>query len=307
MATTAGAVQPGITDRWILNHHDAWSRSTLSPLFVSLAHGALQPDLFLRWLLDRASIARAMAAASERVRGMLAERGMDFPVATVAREEAAYLADYAVHFGLDLESPYRLSYEAGRLVDLIDKATGGVQAGQTRHVPEDAPLSAPRPLDGVRNGSVGDNLFDVVPVMNGHGEEESPAAVGNAALCCAVTAIWAFMLVSWQGCSLSRRNSAISHGGEYPTHPELRHYLSRDESLVTIVEAQVVLESLLKVSSSAVDAAQAEKTFEALLKCRVATLDAALESGQKDGRAPVCEKCARKGHTRDRCTFKSRV
>lgn len=299
-----------MTDQWILNHHDAWSRSTLSPLFVSLAHGALQPDLFLRWLLDRASIARAMAAASERVRGMLAERGIDFPVASVAREEAAYLADYAVRSGLDLESPFRLSYEAGRLVELIDSATGGMPTGQTRQVSADRPLAAPRPLDGVlssNNGSVGENLCDIVAVMNGHRVEESPAAVGNAALCCAVTVIWAFMLVSWQGCSLSRRNSAISHGGEHPTHPEVRHYLSRDDSLVTIVEAQVVLESLLKDSSSAVDAAKAQKTFEALLNRRIATLDAALESGEKDGRAPLCEKCARKGHTSDRCTFKSRV
>lgn len=307
MAATSAGAEPGITDRWILNHHDAWSRSTLSPLFVALAHGALQPDLFLRWLLDRASIARAMAAASERVRGMLAERGIDFPVASVAREEAAYLADYASRFGLDLESPYRLSYEAGRLVELIDSATGGMPSGHTRQVAGDAPLSAPRPLHGVRDGSVGDNLCDIVALVNGHGGDESPAGVGHAALCCAVTAIWAFMLVSWQGCSLSRRNSAISHGGEHPTHSELRHYLSRDDSLVTIVEAQVVLESLLKDSSSAVDAAKAEKTFEALLNRRVATLDAALESGQKDSRAPLCEKCARKGHTSDRCTFKSRV
>lgn len=299
-----------MTDRWILNHHDGWSRSTLSPLFVSLAHGALQPDLFLRWLLDRASIARALAAASERVRLMLEARGLEFPAAHVAREEAAYLADYALRHGLDLESPFRLSYEAGRLVELIDSATNGIPAGQAPQLSGERPPAAPQPLDGVLNddgGIIGGDVCDIVVAVNGHDAMEPASAVGNASLCCAVTAIWAFMLVSWQGCSLSRRNSAISHGGAYPTHSELRHYLSRDESFVSIVEAQAVLESLLKVSSSAVDAAKAQKTFEELLSRRVATLDAALESGQKEGRAPLCEKCARKGHTSDRCTFKSRV
>jgi hypothetical protein len=130
---------------------------------------------------------------------------------------------------------------------------------------------------------------------------------GNAALCVAVTAAWGFMFVSWQGCSLSRRNQAISQGGQHPTHSELRHFLSRDESLVRIVESQGVLDSLLSVAGNPVDLGKAEKTFEELLNRRVATLDSALESGQKDGRAPLCVKCGRKGHTGDRCTFKSHV
>jgi hypothetical protein len=115
-------VAPGPSDRWILNQHDAWSRATLSPLHLALAHGTLHPDNFARWLLDRASIARALAAACTRVEALLAGR-IPFPLLALACEEAEWLEAYATQHGLDLRSRYRLSYEAAKLVDLIDSAT----------------------------------------------------------------------------------------------------------------------------------------------------------------------------------------
>jgi hypothetical protein len=255
------------SDGWILAHHDAWSRATLSTMFGALAAGCLDPDQFARWLLDRASIARALVHACARVQDMLGDR-LELPALAVAHEEADWLEAYAAAHGLDIHSKFKLSYQAQRLVDLIDVVT------------------AP-----------------------------------GAGVCAAVTAPWCFLMTSWQACSLSRRGapesgpvglaspgSSTGGGrGPNPTHVELRNYLSRDATLVRIVETQSVLDSLLNVTTQHADFSKAQKTFEDVLALAVGTLDRALESSLDSGRAPLCDRCGRKGHTGERCTFKSHV
>lgn len=243
------------TDRWILAHHDAWSRATLSPLFVALAHGTLHPDLFARWLLDRAAIAQSLIIACSRVKCML-KGHLDFPVLQVAVEEAEWLDKYIDQQNISVRVKYRPSYEAARLIELIDTAT-----------------------------------------------DDS----GNPSPCVALTAPWCFLMTSWQACSLSRRNAAISTSGPCSTHSELRLFLSRDSALIRLIETQSILDSLLNVAGQPAEFSKAQKTFEEVLSRAVATLDQALEICQKDGKAPLCVKCGRKGHTGDRCTFKSHV
>lgn len=330
------------SDRWILSHHDAWSRATLSPLFVSLAHGTLDPELFSRWLLDRVSIARALVPACERVRGMLRQRGIEFPVLAVAQEEAEFLETYALRHGLDVNCRWRLSYDASRVVELVNSATddaaggvpmkvadntsaGGALATTSVAAPETSGFSALGFLPGAASAVVVSDSVNAAPgalaSLPATGAESSPVASpvvhvapvlgltpgSHASLCVAVAATWSFLFASWQAHSLSRRNAPISGSGPHPTHSEMRHYLSREEALVRIVETQGVLDSLLNVTGNPADLSKAQKTFEELLLRRVAALDAALESGAKEGRAPLCEKCGRKGHTGDRCTFKSHV
>jgi hypothetical protein len=244
------------SDGWILAHHDAWSRATLSTMFSALAAGSLDPAQFARWLLDRASVARALVHACARVQEMLGDH-LELPAMAVAHEEADWLEAYATAHGLDIHSKFKLSYEAQRLVDLIDTATAA-----------------------------------------------------GAGVCAAVTAPWCFLMTSWQACALSRHAAPdpdAPERGPHPTHVELRNYLSRDATLVRVVETQSVLDSLLNVTTQHADFAKAQKTFEDVLARAVGTLDRALESSIDAGRAPLCDRCGRKGHTGDRCTFKSHV
>lgn len=297
MAGAPPALPWRASDHWILEHHGGWTRATLSLLFVSLADGTQHPDSLTRWLLDRALIARVLATACERVRDMLAVRGIEFPAVVVAQEEAEYLSEYATRHGLDL-SPFRLSSEARGLIELIESLTNG---GQWQRVAAERQAAALRPegSDEARFGGVG---------LNGHGEGATGPPVGSVALCSAVTAIWMYLFVSWKGCSLSQRSRKIAQLGAYPTHSELCGYLSRSESLERIVDSQDVLDSLLDVlSKSAENLAKVQKTFGKMLNHCVATLESALKSNQKDARGPLCKNCTRSGHTSDNCTFQSRI
>lgn len=348
--TPEATVPDGPSDRWILSHHDAWSRATLAPLFVSLAHGTLDSEFFSRWLLDRVFIARALVPACDRVRHMLGRRGIEFPIHLVAQEEAEFLEQYALAHGFDVTSRWRLSYDAGRVIELIYSATedpadrnAAKVAAQQAAASAGAgmatatamsPLPPARgtvafvpPLGGGAELAAGFNdpqrattahvAIDgmaaplAAPLLESPIVQMAPAlglAPGShVSLCVAVAATWSFLFASWQAHSLSRRNDPISGSGVHPTHSEMRHFLSREEALVRIVETQGVLDSLLNVAGNPADLNKAQKTFEELLLRRIAVLDAALESGAKEGKAPLCVKCGRKGHIGDRCTFKSHV
>lgn len=113
-------------DSWILQYHDVWSRLTLSSFYQDLQGTSLTPGQFARWLLDRASVSMAILEAATRANDivrMSTQHHSPLPLHRIAKENAQFLAEYAVMNGLNINSQYRLSHAGKRLVDLIEAST----------------------------------------------------------------------------------------------------------------------------------------------------------------------------------------
>lgn len=105
-------------------YHDTWSRLTLSAFYQDLEENSITPSQFARWLLDRSSISMAVLKAATRVNETLKDAGhSELPLLRVAKENARFLYEYTLKHGLDLDSQFRLSHAAKRLVELIEAST----------------------------------------------------------------------------------------------------------------------------------------------------------------------------------------
>lgn len=113
---------PPQTSNWIIQHHDAWSRVTLSSFYKKLAEGALTPKQYTRWILDRTSIAVALAKGARRTSASLhAHRRL--PLLEVAERDADWFLQRLANHGLSLHESYSRSHPADRLISLIESAT----------------------------------------------------------------------------------------------------------------------------------------------------------------------------------------
>lgn len=242
--------RPVSAQNWIIQYHDVWSRLTLSSFYQDLAEQSLSVSQFARWLLDRASISMAVLKAATTVSLTLTKRtGRDaLPLLRVAEENTRFLVQYTTMQGLDINSQYRLSHAAKRLVDLMEAST------------------AP----------------DASPIV-------------------AITAVWGFMLSSWQAWALCRRR-----GRGLPPHFEnVAQFLSREASITALVETQALLDEMLNKESTLPDFEKAGKTFEEIARRACAVLDHTLYMGEGN-QVPLCV-CGRKGHLPAQCTFKSHI
>lgn len=292
----------GITASWILAHHDAWSRATLSNVYSLLTGGALLPSQFNRWLADRTCIARALVAACSRIKDALGPHTA-FPAAVVASEETTWLNAYADSHGLLVLDHSSSAPSRTGLSDAVGPRTEA--NNQAQSLPEvDSAVAAATPI-----APPGPPRIPVRPSYEAGRVVEllENSTVPSASVAVSVTAVWCFLMTSWQAFSLSRRNANPPSPDGHPTHVHLRGFLSRDTSLIHIVETQSILDSFLKVSTSPAELGKAEKTFEELLARSIGTLDRALEHEDVRGQVPLCAKCGRKGHVDERCTFKSHV
>lgn len=107
---------------WIIEHHDAWSRLTLSSFYQDLEENSLNATQFARWLLDRTSISMAVYEAATRVSLVLGPQA-SLPLLNISMQNAKWLAEYTTLNGLDINSKMRLSHAAKRLVELIETTT----------------------------------------------------------------------------------------------------------------------------------------------------------------------------------------
>lgn len=121
----------------------------------------------------------------------------------------------------------------------------------------------------------------------------------EAPLIVAITAVWTYMLASWQAWALcKRRRHTIP-----PHFSAIAHFLARDESISMLVDTQSLLDRLLEGAQGADDFDKAGKAFEEVSKRSCAVLDHTLYMGN-DNQVPLCT-CGRKGHFPEQCTFKS--
>ena len=112
--------------QWMIQYHDVWSRLTLSSFYEILDDEEdLKPNQYARWLLDCSSISMSLVEAATRAAAILRiSTSFDqLPLLTTATQNATFLTQYTVSKGFDINSNYRLSHPAQRLVDLIEAST----------------------------------------------------------------------------------------------------------------------------------------------------------------------------------------
>lgn len=244
----ASASPAHASERWILQFHDAWSRLTHSAFYTQLGDGRLSAGQFGRWLRDRAAISLAVLRAATRVAEKLKSLGEEYtiPLLGVAREDAAFLCQYATRLGFEFGSEADVSRAAQMLMRLFDEVTG----------------------DGV----------DV--------------AMGLAA-------VWSYMLSSWTGWSLCKQRQ-----GEMSAHfAPVGDFIARLGAVTCLVASQGTLNRILQECGATVGE-RGRRVFEEVLAKGGEVLEATVGMGEEGGAACVC---GRKGHVRERCTFKSRV
>lgn len=129
----------------------------------------------------------------------------------------------------------------------------------------------------------------------------------DAPIAVALTAIWGFMLSSWQAWALVK-----SRGRPIPPHfAPIADFLSRDDSLYQLIQTQIILDDLLNQAgrtSSGSNSTHVEKaghTFEQVISFASDVLDHTMALSS-DSQVPLCV-CGRKGHLPSQCTFKSHI
>ncbi|PXF48941.1 hypothetical protein BWQ96_01283 [Gracilariopsis chorda] len=242
--------QVRFVDNWILKYHNEWSGLTLNTFYQDLSKCALSAPQYTRWLLDITSTSIAVVEGAKRTADIVRASvpDIEFPLLRIATEDARFLTEFAILWGLDINSDARLSSPGARLVQLIEAST------------------AP----------------------------DAPPAV-------AITAIWAYMLATWQSWEL-----CCSRGEPIPAQFErIAQHITRKDTFEGIDETERILDRLFKSPEVGDQFEKAGKTFEEIARRSAAVLEhTTLMSDESN--IPVCT-CGRKGHYPGQCTFKSHI
>lgn len=111
-----------VSDYWIIQYHDAWSRLTLNAFYQDLNNRSLSATQYARWLVDRTTISLAVVKAATRA-SLIAHDNTLLPLVRIAEEDAQFLAEFATLNGFDINSKLPLSHAAKQLVELIETCT----------------------------------------------------------------------------------------------------------------------------------------------------------------------------------------
>jgi len=174
---------------WIQESHDQWTKATLSEFFEACRSSELGDEAFRHWLEDRAVLSSRLALAARRLAG---PSGPIPPsIITVVNEDAVRLDALLTYFGPDGPggSPTQ------------PPVNGGAGTGHTA-IPRPAPLptmaGAPVAQPASRLSYAGKRLMDLIDLTTT--TADTPACLGP-------TAIWALLMVTWQGWRLTRNRA----------------------------------------------------------------------------------------------------
>ncbi|KAI0561347.1 heme oxygenase-like protein [Gracilaria domingensis] len=185
---------------------------------------------------------------------------------------------------------------AKRTADIVRNSIPGTQfpllriaAEDARHFTEIALLAG---LDINSAFRLSAPARQLVQLLDASTAPDAPPAV-------AVTAVWGFMLASWQAWDLClARVESLP-----PEFENVAKQITRQEALKGILDTERVLERLLKSADSSDQFEKAGKTFEEVAKRAKSVLEYTMFISDSSN-IPVCT-CGRKGHYPEQCTFKS--
>lgn len=267
------------TTKWIVRHHDGWCRLTLSSFYKSMEERALSPTQCARWLVDRTSISLTILEAATRTNELIM---------------------------MDKSTVDRLAFLTRMSVSNDGK---GSEGGKTavpllRIAKENAEFLAQYT---VLNGFDINSAYRFSYSARKLTDFLQTVTAPDAPIVVALTAVWAFMLSSWQAWALVK-----SRGRSIPPHfSPIADFLSRDDSLYQLIQTQMVLDDLLSLSANAASGSnsphveKAAHTFEQVISLSNDVLHHTMAIGS-NSQVPLCV-CGRKGHVPSQCTFKSHI
>lgn len=130
------------------------------------------------------------------------------------------------------------------------------------------------------------------------------SATDSTALCCGMTAIVVYMLLLFMTFSIATPGSADSR--ETRSTHRLREFLSRDQCLIHIQDAQDTLERMMGDPELMINVSAVRLTFENVLNRQLEVLDAFPRIEDDEERGISCARCGRQGHTAADCRFQTR-
>lgn len=273
------------TTRWIVRYHDAWCRLTLSSFYKYMEERSLTPSQCARWLVDRTSISLTILEAATRTNELIM---MD--KSTVA--QLSKLTRTCVSSSVNSSESSKPSDSKQVAIPLLRIAKENAEFLAQYTVLNGFDINS-----AYRFSYAARKLTDFLQTVTA---PDAPIVV-------ALTAIWGFMLSSWQAWALVK-----SRGRQIPPHfSPIADFLSRDDSLYQLIQTQMILDKMLSQAThnvSGTNSTHVEKaghTFEQVITLASDVLDHALAIGS-DSQVPLCV-CGRKGHIPSQCTFKSHI
>jgi len=124
-----GKKRLSVTNQWILDEHDQWTRVTVSPFYLELQKNSLKPEIFNRWLADQIIITSKLSIACERVQSKFASASPQLsilPCSEIVDQQYAWLLQQATQLNVEMyKNPpeKRLAYGAQHMIEQLEMAT----------------------------------------------------------------------------------------------------------------------------------------------------------------------------------------